>query len=116
MQYLMLEQFLNRIGKFSPVRGPFFQSGKELEAILNNKETNGRQKALQLTDLIRHRMAKFPDLKLSILTPDVYAEKIGKSRETVLRWIKQGKVNATNLYSYSKKNNRNNRWVILEYS
>lgn len=112
MQYLQLEQTLNRLSGHSIINGPFYGYAGALQNILVDKSLTGEQRAKSLTNFINDVLEvwnKKPKKDLQLLTVDDYMKNTGKSRSTVCRWLKRGLIPGARRIGEGK----NSKWVIL---
>ena len=109
MNYLNLEQTLNRISGYGIIDGPFYGLSGALESILKDEKLKPAEKADKLSELLKDsweaqqvKVAK-AEGKVDFLTPEEYGEIIGKSSQMVRRYIREGRIPA---YIFGKGNNR----------
>ncbi len=111
MKFLQLEYALNEIAGYGVIDGPFYGMAGALEGILKDKSTNGQQKATELAEIIKscfrdHTQKLRED---NIITSEEYAKKVGRSIETVNRWMRAGKVPG----AFQLGHGKSSRWGIL---
>jgi hypothetical protein len=111
MEYLLLENALNRATGYGIVEGAFYGGAGILQGILESDKQHN-EKAKELAEYIDEAIDEFNQKlegQVKVLSIAAYAKKVGKSDRTIRRWIKAGKLKN----AYPLGENRRGTWVII---